>query len=47
MTGDFSLIKANIADKKGNLHFKGTSNNFNGDMAGASKINIAEVEEIV
>jgi len=44
---DFSLIKAWKADSKGNLVFKSTARNFNALMAGASKITIAEVEEIV
>jgi len=47
ITGDFALIKAWKADKKGNLIFKGSARNFNPDMATAGKITIAEVEEIV
>ncbi len=45
--GDFALIKAWKADTWGNLVFKKTMRNFNGCMAGAAKITIAEVEEIV
>lgn len=45
--GDFSLIKAQKADKAGNLQFNLTARNFNADMATAGKIVIAEVEEIV
>lgn len=45
--GDFSLVKAWKADTKGNLIFKGTARNFNPPIATASKITIAEVEEIV
>ncbi|KAJ1940269.1 Succinyl-CoA:3-ketoacid coenzyme A transferase 1, mitochondrial, partial [Linderina pennispora] len=47
MTGDFALIKAWKADEEGNLVFKYAANNFNGPMATAGKITIAEVEEIV
>eukprot|EP01121_Diplochlamys_sp_Union-15-3_P010806 TRINITY_DN3072_c0_g1_i1.p1 TRINITY_DN3072_c0_g1~~TRINITY_DN3072_c0_g1_i1.p1 ORF type:complete len:511 (-),score=90.67 TRINITY_DN3072_c0_g1_i1:24-1556(-) len=45
--GDFSLVKAWKADKSGNLVFRLTARNFNPMMAAASKITIAEVEEIV
>ena len=45
--GDFALIKAWKADTWGNLVFKKTMRNFNGCMAGAAKVTIAEVEEIV
>jgi len=45
--GDFALVKAWKADKAGNLVFRGTANNFNQDVAGAAKITIAEVEELV
>lgn len=45
--GDFSLIKAWKADTEGNLIMRKTSKNFNQDMAGAAKITVAEVEEIV
>lgn len=44
---DFSLIKAWKADSKGNLIYHSTARNFNALMAGASRITIAEVEEIV
>ena len=47
ITGDYSLVKAWKADTRGNLVFKGTTQNFNLDMAKAGKICIAEVEEIV
>lgn len=45
--GDFSIIKAWKGDYSGNLIFKGTARNFNANMAGAGKICIAEVEELV
>lgn len=44
---DFSIVKAWKGDEAGNLIFKGTARNFNGCMAGAGKITIAEVEELV
>ena len=44
---DFSIIKAWKGDSAGNLVFKGTARNFNPCMAGAAKITIAEVEELV
>lgn len=47
ITGDFSLVKAWKADKAGNLIFRMTTRNFNEPMCKASKITIAEVEEIV
>lgn len=45
--GDFGLIKAQKADKFGNLVFNKTARNFNPLCACAAKISIAEVEEIV
>lgn len=47
LNGDVSLIKAWKADTLGNLVFRATSNNFNGAMARAGKLTIAEAEEIV
>ena len=47
ITGDYALVKAWKADKRGNLIFKGTARNFNVEAAMAGKICIAEVEEIV
>lgn len=44
---DFAIVKAWKGDEAGNLIFKGTARNFNGCMAGAAKITIAEVEELV
>ncbi len=44
---DFAIVKAWKGDEAGNLVFKGTARNFNGCMAGAGKITIAEVEELV
>jgi len=47
ITGDYALVKAWKADKAGNLLFRMTTRNFNEPMCKASKITIAEVEEIV
>jgi 3-oxoacid CoA-transferase subunit A len=45
--GDFALVKAWRADPWGNLMFRKTARNFNGCMAGAARVTVAEVEEIV
>lgn len=45
--GDFSLIRAHKADRWGNLIYRGTSRTLNAAFAGASTINIAEVDEVV
>lgn len=44
---DVAIVKAWKGDEAGNLIFKGTARNFNACMAGAAKITIAEVEELV
>ena len=44
---DYSIVKAWKGDYAGNLIFKGSARNFNFPMAGAGKITIAEVEELV
>ena len=44
---DFSIVKAWKGDEAGNLIFKGTARNFNSCMAGAAKITVAEVEELL
>ena len=45
--GDFALVKAWKADPWGNLVFRKTARNFNQPMAGAARVTVAEVEEIV
>ena len=45
--GDYALIRAQVADRMGNLVYKGTSRNFNAVMAPAPAVTIAEVDEIV
>lgn len=47
LKADFALVKAWKGDTAGNLIFKGTAQNFNGIMATAGKITIAEVEILV
>lgn len=47
LKADFALVKAWKGDTAGNLIFKGTAQNFNGIMAAAGKITIAEVEILV
>lgn len=47
LKADVGLIKAWKADTEGNLIYRRTARNFNPDIAGASRITIAEVEEIV
>jgi len=42
-----SLVKAQRADKSGNLVFRRTARNFNPAVAMAGKVTIVEVEEIV
>jgi 3-oxoacid CoA-transferase subunit A len=44
---DVALVKAQVADKSGNLRFRLTARNFNPAAAMAGKVCIAEVEEIV
>lgn len=44
---DFSIIKAWKGDTAGNLIFKATARNFNAPMAGAGKVCVAEVEELL
>ncbi len=47
LTADFALIKAHKGDRWGNLVYRRTSRTFNATMAGAAKVTIAEVDEIV
>ena len=44
---DVSLVKADVADKSGNLRFRLTARNFNPAVAMAGKICIVEVDKIV
>ena len=47
LKADFALIKAHKGDRWGNLVYRRTSRTFNAVMAGAAKVTIAEVDEIV
>jgi 3-oxoadipate CoA-transferase alpha subunit len=44
---DYSIIRAYKADRWGNLVYRGTARTFNATMAGAARVTIAEVDEIV
>ena len=44
---DVALVKADVADKSGNLRFRLTARNFNPAAAMAGKVCIAEVERVV
>jgi 3-oxoacid CoA-transferase subunit A len=44
---DVALVKADVADRSGNLVFRKTARNFNPNAAMAGKITIVEVEKIV
>ena len=47
LVADISLVKAQKADKAGNLVFNKTARNFNPNVAMAGKITVVEVEELV
>ncbi|OAS22096.1 CoA transferase subunit A [Paenibacillus oryzisoli] len=47
LTADFSLIRAAVADKKGNLTYNKTARNFNPLMAAAGRKTIVETEQLV
>ena len=47
LKGDFSLVRAHKADRYGNLIYRGTSRTFNAVMAGAARVTVAEVDEVV
>jgi 3-oxoadipate CoA-transferase, alpha subunit len=44
---DFAFVRARRADQRGNLTYQGTSRNFNATMAGAARVTIAEIDELV
>jgi 3-oxoacid CoA-transferase subunit A len=44
---DVSLVKAQVADKSGNLRFRLTARNFNPAAAMAGKVCVVEIEELV
>lgn len=47
LTGDLSIVKAWRGDRFGNLVFRKSARNFNPMVATASKVTVAEVEELV
>jgi 3-oxoacid CoA-transferase A subunit len=47
ISADFALIRAERADRFGNLAYHRTARNFNPDMATAATVVVAEVDEIV
>lgn len=47
LKADISLIGASLCDNEGNIHYRGTTRNFNPLVAMAADIVIAEPEEIV
>jgi 3-oxoadipate CoA-transferase alpha subunit len=47
LKADFALVRACKADRYGNCVYQGTSRNFNPVMAGAAKVTIIEVDELV
>jgi len=47
LKADVAFIGASLADKAGNLYYKGTTRNFNPLMAMSAEVVIAETEEIV
>jgi 3-oxoacid CoA-transferase subunit A len=47
LTPEVSLVKAEVADRAGNLRFRLTARNFNPPAATAGRICVAEVERIV
>src|SRR4030042_1705214 len=47
LKADFALVRAYRADRYGNCVYQGTSRNFNPVMAGAAKVTIVEVDELV
>lgn len=47
LVADVALVKAQKADKAGNLIFNKTARNFNPDVATSGKVTIVEVEQLV
>ncbi|RDW15501.1 CoA transferase subunit A [Oceanobacillus chungangensis] len=47
LKADFSLVRAAVGDKMGNLIYRKTAQNFNPMIAAAGNVTIAEVEELV
>jgi acetate CoA/acetoacetate CoA-transferase alpha subunit len=47
LKADFAILRGNVADKAGNIHYRLASRNFNVAMATAADTVIAEIEKIV
>jgi 3-oxoacid CoA-transferase subunit A len=47
LSPDVALVKAQVADRSGNLIFRKAARNFNPNVAMAGKVSIVEVEELV
>jgi len=47
LTADFTLMRAERADRYGNLSFRGTQMNFGKEMAAAAKCTVVEVTQIL
>lgn len=47
LTADFALIKGNLADRWGNLTYRGTARNFGPVMATAARCTIAQVSHVL
>ena len=47
ITADFSLVRAYVGDRYGNLIYRKTAQNFNPMMAAAGRVTIAELESLV
>lgn len=46
LTADFALMRADVADRWGNVSFRGTQSNFGPAMAMASRVAVVEVDRI-
>lgn len=46
LSADFTIMRAERADRFGNIHFRGTQGNFGRDMAAAAKTTVVEVKEL-
>ncbi|MCB1745268.1 MAG: 3-oxoacid CoA-transferase subunit A [Gammaproteobacteria bacterium] len=46
LTADFALIRGHVADRLGNVGFRGSQMNFGPAMAAAAKVAVVEVDEI-
>ena len=47
IVADVALVKAQVADRSGNLVYRKTARNFNPNAATAARITVAEVEQLV